>query len=254
MISSLFLCFLVYSFIGWVWEGLMSIVFYHKITNRGFLNGPYCPIYGVGALLFVLLDHFFGGNLVVLFLLGGLVACTLEYLTSLAMELIFHARWWDYSKKPFNINGRVCLSGFIAFAVGAVGVHFCHSHILQFVENFEHKDTIAIVAAAIFALDVISTNQSFAKFTRILKDFQNTISQGAVIQYIARGKNQFVAELNKRTSRLLTYPQRRLMNAFPNYKSSYDNAYREVRKLYADTKYKPKKTAHARKNAKKIVK
>ena len=254
MISNLFLCFLIYSFIGWVWEGLMSIIFYRKITNRGFLNGPYCPIYGVGAVMFVLLDRFLGDNLVVLFLLGGLVACTLEYLTSWAMELIFHARWWDYSKKPFNINGRVCLSGFIAFAVGAVGVHFFHGYISQFVDSFEHKDIIAIVAAVIFTLDVISTNQSFAKFTRILKDFQNTISQGAVIQFIQRGKNQFIAELNKRTSRLLTYPQRRLMNAFPNYKSSYDNAYREVQKLYRDTKYRPKKTAHARKKAKKIVK
>ena len=196
MISNLFLCFLIYSFIGWVWEGLMSIIFYRKITNRGFLNGPYCPIYGIGAIMFMLLDRFLGDNL----------------------------------------------------------VHFCHGYISQFVDSFEHKDIIAIVAAAIFTFDVISTNQSFAKFTRILKDFQNTISQGAVIQFIQRGKNQFIAELNKRTSRLLTYPQRRLMNAFPNYKSSYDNAYREVQKLYRDTKYKPKKTAHARKKAKKIVK
>ena len=254
MISSLFLCFLVYSFIGWVWEGLVSLVMRHKIVNRGFLNGPYCPIYGTGALLFVLINHFFDGNLAVLFLLGGLVACILEYLTSWVMELIFHARWWDYSDKKFNINGRVCLTGFVIFGLGAVAVHFVHPHLLTFVDKFEHKDIIAIIAGVIFALDVISTNKSFARFTRILKDFQNTLSQGVVIQYIQRGKNQFIAELNKRTSRILTYQQRRLIRAFPNYKSSYNNAYREVRKLYADTKYKPKKTAHARKNAKKIVK
>ena len=97
MISNLFLCFLIYSFIGWVWEGLMSIIFYRKITNRGFLNGPYCPIYGIGAIMFMLLDRFLGDNLVVLFLLGGLIACTLEYLTSWVMELIFHARWYRFS-------------------------------------------------------------------------------------------------------------------------------------------------------------
>ena len=222
--------------------------------NRGFLNGPYCPIYGTGALLFALIDHFFDGNLVVQFLLGGLIACVLEYLTSWIMELFFHARWWDYSNRKLNINGRVCLAGFILFGLGAVAVHFAHPHFMSFVGSFEHKDIIAIVAAAIFSLDVISTNQSFARFTRILKDFQNTLGQGTVIQYIQHGKNQFIAELNKRTSRILTYQQRRLIRAFPNYKSSYNNAYREVRKLYADTKFKPKKTAHARKNAKKIVK
>ncbi len=202
----------------------------------------------------MLLDHFFGDNLIVLFLLGGLIACILEYATSYVMELLFHARWWDYSKKPFNINGRVCLSGYATFAVGAVGIHFCHQYVLGFVEGFSHKDTIAIVAATIFALDVISTNNSFAKFTRILKDFQTTLGQGAVIQFIQKGKKEFLAELNKRTRHILTYPQRRLISAFPNYKSSYDNAYREIQKLYKDTKYKPKKTAHARKKTKKIVK
>ena len=254
MISKLFLYFLIYSFLGWVWEGIVSLKERHKIVNRGFLNGPYCPIYGVGALAFVFLDQYFGNNLFFMFLVGGLIACVIEYITSWAMELIFHARWWDYSNKRFNINGRVYLRGFLAFGLGALGVHFGHQYIVGFVDSLNHKDTLAIILAVIFALDVISTNKSFARFTRILKDFQETISQGAIIQYITKGKNQLFAELGKRTSRILTYPQKRLINAFPNYKSSYDNAYKEIQKLYKDTKFKPEKTAHARKKAKKIVK
>ena len=254
MISDYFLYFLIYSFVGWLWEGAISLFYYRKIVNRGFLNGPYCPIYGVGAILFILLNQFIGDSLVALFFVGGLVACILEYLTSIVMELLFHARWWDYSNKKFNINGRVYLSGFIAFGAGAVIIHFGHQYIISFVAGLPQKDLIAIVAAVIFTLDVISTNQSFFYFTHILKDFQHTISQGRIIQFIQRGKNQIFAKLEKRTSRILTYPQRRLMRAFPNYKSSYDNAYREVQKLYRDTKHRPQQTAHARKKSKKILK
>ena len=90
-----FLLFLIYSFCGWIWESVFcSLWSRHKLINRGFLNGPYCPIYGYGALLdLIVLGHI--TDPLLLFLLSGTLSCLLEYLTSVGMEALFHARWWD---------------------------------------------------------------------------------------------------------------------------------------------------------------
>ena len=75
----------------------MSLVKEHRFVNRGFLNGPYCPIYGVGGLTFLFAGQFVD-NPIALFFIGGTIACILEYITSYTMEKLFKARWWDYSK------------------------------------------------------------------------------------------------------------------------------------------------------------
>ena len=102
-----------YSVVGWIYESTLCSVRAHKFINRGFLNGPYCPIYGWGAVLDILILGKVQ-NPVLLFFLGAIVTCSLEYFTSYIMEKLFHARWWDYSKRKFNINGRVCLLGAVA--------------------------------------------------------------------------------------------------------------------------------------------
>ena len=112
-IKDIFLWFLLYSCIGWIYETILCSVKERRFINRGFLNGPYCPIYGVGAVVNLLaLGRF--TNPAMLFFAGAIMDCTLEYITSWGMEKLFHARWWDYSKKFLNINGRVCLLGAVA--------------------------------------------------------------------------------------------------------------------------------------------
>lgn len=92
-----FLLFLVYSVLGWVWESVFcSLWTTGHFVNRGFLNGPYCPIYGYGALLDLILLGRVDDPLL-LFFISGTLCCLLEYFTSVAMEKLFHARWWDYS-------------------------------------------------------------------------------------------------------------------------------------------------------------
>ncbi len=114
------LLFFLYSFAGWLWESIVCSLYDHgRLINRGFLNGPYCPIYGWGALCGILLLRSIDSP-VFLFLCAGVSTCTLEYLTSYAMEKLFHARWWDYSDKPFNLNGRIYLNGFLAFGMATV--------------------------------------------------------------------------------------------------------------------------------------
>lgn len=115
----LFLWFLLYAFIGWVYESVLVSVSERRWVNRGFLNGPLCPIYGCGAVLAIVLLHDFT-NPIEIFLISSFGASILEYITSWGMEKLFHARWWDYSHYRFNIQGRICLLGAIVFGFGGV--------------------------------------------------------------------------------------------------------------------------------------
>lgn len=112
-----FLLFIIYAVIGWCMEVICKLIQYKKFVDRGFLIGPYCPIYGVGALLITFFLNKYVQDPVVLFVMAVVVCGILEYLTSYFMEKIYHARWWDYSSKKFNINGRICLSNLIAFGI-----------------------------------------------------------------------------------------------------------------------------------------
>ena len=119
----LFLLFFFYSFLGWCIEVVGKLIQYHRFINRGFLTGPICPIYGFGAILITLtirwiapLETAVGTTFVISFLLCG----ALEYLTSWYMEKRFHARWWDYSRKPMNLHGRVWIGNLILFGLGGV--------------------------------------------------------------------------------------------------------------------------------------
>ena len=119
-VEKLFLWFLFYSFCGWVYESILVSILERRPVNRGFLNGPLCPIYGVGAVgAVVVLGQVH--NPLVVFLLSMVGASILEYVTSWVMEALFHARWWDYSDYKFNLNGRICLLGAFVFGVGGVG-------------------------------------------------------------------------------------------------------------------------------------
>lgn len=118
--------FLVYAFLGWCAEVAFAAVHNGKFVNRGFLNGPVCPIYGVGMLVVVTLLWGLRHNLILLFLGSAGLTTTLEYATGWILERFFHDKWWDYSDKPFNVKGYICLEFTIlwglaaAFVVGAV--------------------------------------------------------------------------------------------------------------------------------------
>ncbi len=107
--------FFAYAFAGWLFEVVISLFQHHRFVNRGFSFGPVCPIYGVGALLSILCLAPFNDPLVQ-FVVGFFAAGVLEFGTSWAMERLFHARWWDYSNIPLNVNGRICVPGLLLFS------------------------------------------------------------------------------------------------------------------------------------------
>lgn len=114
------LIFFSYCFLGWVWEtGLVSIRS-RTFTNRGFLFGPWIPIYGFGAVIILWLTLPVRENIVLIYLLGMTGATVLEYVTGAVMERIFHVRYWDYSSQPLNLNGHICLFCSLGWGVFSV--------------------------------------------------------------------------------------------------------------------------------------
>lgn len=120
-----FLLLMVYSFLGWCGEMVYCSIGQRRLCEkRGFLNGPICPIYGHGAIVVLLCLSGGCASPVLTFVLGAVLTSAVEYVTSYAMEKLFHMRWWDYSRYRFHINGRVCLLNSTLF--GLASVFLCH--------------------------------------------------------------------------------------------------------------------------------
>lgn len=117
-LKDIFFIFFFYSIIGWIIEIINCFIYEKRFINRGFLIGPYCPIYGFGCI-FITLCLNNTDDFASLFLKSALICSVLEYFTSYIMEKLFKYRWWDYSNRKFNINGRICLETTIPFGLGA---------------------------------------------------------------------------------------------------------------------------------------
>lgn len=114
--------FFIYSFLGWVWETGYVSVKHGKFVNRGFVSGPFCTIYGFGALSVYLILKPVSDNLFLLYVGGVIVATALEYVTAVLMESIFHTSWWDYSDQKYNFQGRICLGVSLGWGVFTVAL------------------------------------------------------------------------------------------------------------------------------------
>ena len=115
------LWFLTYSILGWIVESIYMSICNKKWTNRGFSKGPLCPIYGVGALTVYFVLSPYSHNRVLLFFLGAILATTIEWVTARIMERIFGEVWWDYTDKPFNYKGILCLESTLAWGLYKIG-------------------------------------------------------------------------------------------------------------------------------------
>lgn len=152
--------FFIYSIIGWIVETLLKLISDKKLINRGFLLGPYCPIYGIGALLMSILWKNYLNDPFILFVLIIITASILEYMTSYLFEKIFKARWWDYSNNFFNINGRICLETMIPFGLSGLFVlYIIDPKLINIINNLSPTliHTFSYFLLIIFILDNIIT-------------------------------------------------------------------------------------------------
>ena len=170
-VYELFWFFVIYSVLGWCTEVVFCTVNTGKWVNRGFLNGPVCPIYGFGmaivlCVLTPLLHHPF-----VLFLGGALLTSLLELVTGWVLEKIFKTHWWDYSDAPFNLGGYICLKFSLAWGLGSVIVmRVVHPPVASLVGLLPRPvgELLAWPVIALFLTDFIVTTASLAKFSRDL--------------------------------------------------------------------------------------
>ena len=167
-IDKYIILFFAFSFLGWLMEVMVVIFKERKIVNRGFLIGPCCPIYGFGGPIMTLLLQNIKNNPIILFLLSLLICSVLEYGTSYVMEKLFHARWWDYSNRKFNINGRICLTNMIAF--GLLGCLIIYILDPIYFEKIKYLSTQILNIICIILLDLFLIYSIFS--IKIIKNIK----------------------------------------------------------------------------------
>ena len=175
-----FLYFVIYSFIGWCCETTYCSVLQKQFVNRGFLNGPFCPIYGFGALAIVATLTPFVHNIPLLFLFSIIITSIMEYCTSFILEKIFNMTWWDYSKHKFNIHGRVCLENSLMFGVlSLIVMLIVHPIVVDFINSIS-KNVLFIFAISIeiyFVLDLVISVHTFLQLNGKLKQINLIIKE-----------------------------------------------------------------------------
>ena len=227
------LWFMIYSIIGWIYETTMRSVKEKRFVNRGFLSGPYCPIYGSGAVI-VLIVLGKVQNVFLLFFASVLLTCTLEYFTGWAMESLFHAKWWDYSNRKFNIKGRVCLLGAAAFGTFSVLlIKFLHPFVKSLTDRLSVTalHIVSISLFAIFVADIMLTLFSIMHLNDKLKELSAELEKikDQVKEYAP------IANLSKK----FNVQERRIFRAFPKMKSlKYDSALQFLKSKFTKPKSK----------------
>lgn len=204
-----FLLFIIYSCMGWIMEVIGKLIEKHRFINRGFLIGPYCPIYGWGCLTMILLLNKYLDEPVILFFMAILICSFLEYFTSYFMEKLFNARWWDYSKRKFNINGRICLETMIPFGIlGCLILYIVNPFIINILDKVPSNllYVLALFLFIIYVIDNIISLNIMVKFKTTMKTVERDGTE----------------EITKKVKAILfnrSWLYRRLIKAFPNLKN-----------------------------------
>lgn len=225
-----FILFLIYSFLGWTIEVIVTFYKDKKFVNRGFLLGPYCPIYGFSSIVMILYLNRYCDSFITVFLLAVVVCSIIEYLVSYLMEKLFNARWWDYSNRKFNINGRVCLENSIWFGLlGTLLIYVVNPFLYNLISKM--SDNVLLIVGSflliIFVIDlIISLNVTF----KIKSNITKLIKKDSTEDF-----NHKIKELID--SRLLN---RRLFKAFPKLKFNIKDKVIDFRNNIKEKIEKPK--------------
>jgi uncharacterized membrane protein len=257
-----FIYFFLYSFCGWFFESCYCSLRPKKWINRGFLRGPFCPIYGVGALVILICllpfremtDNNYINELLI-FVVGMIVCDIVEYLTSFIMEKAFNARWWDYSQQPFNLNGRICLTHTLYWGTAScLFLYVIHPIVdVYFVSqvNIESRKLLVYIISCVFIIDVINTiinalgiREYFLKFKIFYDDvveFANIVftSTGDSIEEFSEEKRLEFAdkllELKQRKDNLFDIKKKKHVKLLKKLSDQFPFLFRRIKKQIANT-------------------
>ena len=195
MLYRLLWIFFIYAFLGWCTEVSYAALVTGKFVNRGFLNGPVCPIYGFGVVIVLTalapLEH----NLLLLFLGSVVLTSALEWLTGFVLEKLFHQRWWDYSDQPFNLGGYICLRFSIAWGFACMFVvKLLHPTVLLLIRLIPRTLGLVLLAAlgAVMAVDLAATVSTIVRLNRRLEQIDQLAAK------IKEASNEFGENLAER--------------------------------------------------------
>lgn len=222
--------FMIYSFIGWIVESTFKSFLEKKIVNSGFLNGPFIPIYGVGALLIIIFMTPLKENIVLLFLCGFVFMTIFEYIVGCAMEKLFNMKWWDYTGNLLNINGRVCLENSIYWgALSVFLITFFHPEIQGLVSMLPNE--LGQIFIIIFAIYFISD------YTLTIVDLFNLQEKVRSLEYfnIIAEKSKLQIENLEELKNNIVKKSRRLLKVYP--KLTYLKVNRSLREVVNDIKH-----------------
>lgn len=189
------LFFFIYCFFGWVWETLYVSIGQGKWVNRGFMHGPFLPIYGVGCTAMVFITIPIKGNMLFEFVVGMIGATVMEYYTGVVMEKIFHLRYWDYSNQKFNLNGYICLKSSICWGVFAILVpEVLHMKVESFVFSIPETalEIIVVVLTGYIAADFAESFREAMDFKEILVNLAQSNKEIAIIEKRVAAVSDFV--------------------------------------------------------------
>ena len=212
-----FLLYMIYSLLGWLCEVIATYDKQKGFVNRGFLIGPYCPIYGICSILMILLLNNYK-DIFLLFIMSIIICSFAEYITSYLMEKLFNARWWDYSKKPLNLNGRVCLRNSLFF--GIMGVILI-KYINPFITNYILRLSINTTNILFYIILIIFLIDNIISFKIVFKIKQTT-------RFI---KMDNTREITEKVKEILnkTFFGKRIVNAFPNINIVFKDIEKKIR-------------------------
>lgn len=221
-----FIMFILYSIIGYVAEIInLTIMTRKPVWNRGFLIGPYLPIYGVGCIFVVFCLNKYENDLFAMFIIGSFFCTLLEYFTSLIMEKIFKLRWWDYTDYKFNLNGRVCLLNAILFGVGGIIVIKLLNPFLSWIVYLMPSGVTIVLGFVLLVIFVVD----FVVSCYITNNLKLNFSKYINVDATAKIKKEVTQALKKNI--ILTS---RLLKAFPGV-SSANKKFKDFLKLFHST-------------------
>ncbi|MGO3019142.1 MAG: putative ABC transporter permease [Anaerococcus sp.] len=227
--SNYIFIFFIFSVIGWLIEVGLKFIELHRFVNRGFFVGPYCPIYGLGSLLILITtngldkyEHSFS----LVFLTSVFVCGLVEYLVSYFLEKIYHARWWDYTNRPMNLNGRIWVGNLILFGIG--GLLIVETFNPMFMSLFYKFDLVYREYFALFIIILMFSDYMISYFVMNLikinieqSNADNTEDIKNEMKLLARNKNILYS---------------RFINAYPEVKYRTDKIKIRLREIERETK------------------
>lgn len=216
--------FTIYSIAGFIIETLFGILTKGVIESRqSFLYGPFCAIYGLGAVAMIIELKFYSKNFKSLFLGGFIVGSIVEYIVSLIGEFIFNVKWWDYSDMPFNLNGRICIYFSIFWGILAViFMQYIHPNINKLLNRFRNKFSVKtlkniVIALVIFQiLDLCITSYALKMFTiRKVHEYDLNVENKEKIEIMYNNiyQNRLISNFIYRF-----FNDKKMIKTFPNLK------------------------------------